>query len=72
MTSQPPSDAELAEIAGLAASATPGPWHVQHLDDDHAMSLRSYVPAAAARAGTRGQQFGTRCRWRQLSYAGSG
>jgi hypothetical protein len=39
MTSQPPSDAELAGIAGLAARATPGPWHVRHLDDDHAMSL---------------------------------
>jgi len=39
MTSQPPSEAELAEIADLTARATPGPWHVRHLDDDHAMSL---------------------------------
>jgi len=27
MTIQPPTDAELAAIADLAARATPGPWH---------------------------------------------
>jgi len=39
MTIQPPTDAELAAIADLAARATSGPWHVRHLDDEHAMSL---------------------------------
>lgn len=39
MTIQPPPDAELAEIADLAARATPGPWHVRLLDDEHAMNL---------------------------------
>jgi hypothetical protein len=36
MTIQPPSD---AEIADLATRATPGPWHVRQLDDEYAMSL---------------------------------
>ena len=39
MTIQPLSDAELTELADLAESATPGPWHVRQLDDEYAMSL---------------------------------
>jgi hypothetical protein len=35
-TTQPPSDAELAKLAGRA---TPGPWHVRSLDDQDSMSL---------------------------------
>lgn len=34
---------ELAEIAELAEHATPGPWYVRSLDDDHAMSLGNPV-----------------------------
>lgn len=33
------SESKLEEIANRAAAATPGPWFVQDLDDDHAMSL---------------------------------
>ncbi|TGB02586.1 hypothetical protein E2651_26750 [Streptomyces sp. MZ04] len=33
------TDDDLHDIAGIAAAATPGPWHVRQLDDDHAMSL---------------------------------
>jgi hypothetical protein len=33
------SDTELQELLELSRNATPTPWHVRHLDDDHAMSL---------------------------------
>ncbi|GIJ77038.1 hypothetical protein [Micromonospora phaseoli] len=33
------ADDELAEIEELCVAATPGPWFVRLLDDDHAMSL---------------------------------
>ena len=36
---EPLTDTELAAIAARAAAATPGPWHVRHLDDDHSMNL---------------------------------
>ncbi|MEV6205670.1 hypothetical protein [Kitasatospora sp. NPDC051914] len=36
---EPLADEELAEIEELAGAATPGPWHVRFLDDDHAMNL---------------------------------
>lgn len=39
MTTQPLSDSELTEIADLTARATPGPWYVRQLDDEHAMSF---------------------------------
>jgi hypothetical protein len=39
VTAEPMSEAELVEIADLAARATPGPWQVRFLDDVHAMSL---------------------------------
>src|SRR5262245_6821186 len=39
MTDDLVSEEELTEIAALAESATPGPWHVRSLDDDHAMNL---------------------------------
>ncbi|MEV0113080.1 hypothetical protein AB0H77_07470 [Streptomyces sp. NPDC050844] len=37
--SAPLTDDDLDGIAEIAAAATPGPWHVRQLDDDHAMSL---------------------------------
>lgn len=39
MTTEPLSDDELTELAELAEHATPGPWYVRDLDDEHAMSL---------------------------------
>lgn len=30
---------ELTEIEELCSAATPGPWFVRYLDDDHAMNL---------------------------------
>lgn len=36
---EPLTDSELAAIAARAAAATPGPWHVRHLDDDRSMNL---------------------------------
>ncbi|MEZ0095749.1 hypothetical protein [Streptacidiphilus sp. EB129] len=38
-TPEPLTDEELAEIEELAEAATPGPWHIRHLDDDFAMNL---------------------------------
>ncbi|MBN6054223.1 hypothetical protein JYK22_19935, partial [Nonomuraea sp. RK-328] len=38
-THEPPTDEELAAIEELAEAATPGPWFVRHLDDEHAMNL---------------------------------
>lgn len=35
----PLTDDDLDGIEEIAAVATPGPWHVRQLDDDHAMSL---------------------------------
>lgn len=32
------NEVDLAELAGLDAAATPGPWFVRQLDDAHAMS----------------------------------
>ncbi|MYX37025.1 MULTISPECIES: hypothetical protein [unclassified Streptomyces] len=40
MTSpEPLSDGELDELEELARAATPGPWFVRGLDDEHAMNL---------------------------------
>ncbi|MFC4033412.1 hypothetical protein ACFO3J_18270 [Streptomyces polygonati] len=40
MTStEPLSDGELDELDELARAATPGPWFVRGLDDEHAMNL---------------------------------
>ncbi|MEU9859164.1 hypothetical protein [Streptomyces sp. NPDC047974] len=40
MTSpEPLSDEELGELDELAQAATPGPWFVRGLDDEHAMNL---------------------------------
>ncbi len=40
MTSpEPLSDRELDELDELAQAATPGPWFVRGLDDEHAMNL---------------------------------
>lgn len=39
MTNDVLTDGELAAIEGRAAAATPGPWYVRQLDDDHAASL---------------------------------
>ena len=36
---EPLTEEELAAIEELAESATPGPWFVRYLDDDHAMNL---------------------------------
>jgi hypothetical protein len=33
------SDDELKDLLALSQKATPAPWYVRHLDDDHAMSL---------------------------------
>ncbi len=33
------TDQELDDLDELARAATPGPWHVRDLDDDHAMNL---------------------------------
>ncbi|MFE0131973.1 hypothetical protein ACFWY6_10410 [Streptomyces sp. NPDC059037] len=35
----PLTDDDLDGIEEIAAAATPGPWHMRQLDDDHAMSL---------------------------------
>lgn len=35
----PLSERELQEMAARAEAATPGPWHVRYLDDEHAMNL---------------------------------
>jgi hypothetical protein len=32
-------ESEIGEIEELCSAATPGPWFVRNLDDDHAMSL---------------------------------
>ncbi|MEV7197879.1 hypothetical protein AB0N81_39710 [Streptomyces sp. NPDC093510] len=32
-------DVDLEEIMEMCAAATPGPWYVRNLDDDHAMNL---------------------------------
>jgi hypothetical protein len=40
---KPPRDAltehELIAIEEIAAAATPGPWYIRYLDDDHAANL---------------------------------
>ncbi len=36
---EPLTEEELAGIEELLAAATPGPWYVRELDDDHAMCL---------------------------------
>ncbi|MFF7679061.1 hypothetical protein [Actinacidiphila glaucinigra] len=38
-TPEPLSDQELDDLEELAHAATPGPWFVRFLDDDHAMNL---------------------------------
>ncbi|MCX3064240.1 hypothetical protein [Streptomyces beihaiensis] len=38
-TPEPVTDEELDELDELAQAATPGPWFVRHLDDEHAMNL---------------------------------
>ncbi|MEU3849729.1 hypothetical protein [Streptomyces sp. NPDC029554] len=40
MTSDPaPDDLDLDTIEELCAAATPGPWFVRNVDDEHAMNL---------------------------------
>ena len=39
MTDQPLGDDQLREIEERAEAATPGPWQVRFLDDDHAANL---------------------------------
>lgn len=36
---EPITDKDLAEIEEIVEAATPGPWYVRFLDDDHAMNL---------------------------------
>jgi hypothetical protein len=57
MTIKRPPDAELAEIADLPARATPGPWHVRHLDDEHAMNLVAISTEPDTRLGERWPNF---------------
>lgn len=38
-STEPLSDGELDELDELARAATPGPWFVRGLDDEHAMNL---------------------------------
>ena len=56
-TTPPPSDAELAELAELAARATPGPWHVRSLDDQDSMSLVAVSTEADAGLGDHWPDF---------------
>jgi hypothetical protein len=39
MTSDPHLPLDLDEIEELSSAATPGPWFVRNLDDEHAMNL---------------------------------
>ncbi|MEV0319825.1 hypothetical protein ACIBKX_17005 [Streptomyces sp. NPDC050658] len=41
----------------IAAAATPGPWHVRQLDDDHAMSLVAVSTAPESGRGERWPDF---------------
>ncbi|MGN5382532.1 hypothetical protein ACQ4WX_51160 [Streptomyces lasalocidi] len=53
----PLTDEELAAIEERAEAATPGPWHVRQLDDDHAMSLVAVSTAAETGLGERWPGF---------------
>lgn len=55
--SEPLSDEYLAEIERRTASATPGPWYVRHLDDDHAMSLTAVSTVPDTGDGERWPDF---------------
>jgi len=43
-----PGDDELRTIEERAEAATPGPWHVRFLDDDHAANLVAVATAPDA------------------------
>ncbi|MQY03493.1 hypothetical protein [Actinomadura macrotermitis] len=55
--SEPLTDEELATIEELAEAATPGPWFVRNLDDDHAMSLVAISTAPDTGHGERWPGF---------------
>ncbi|GIJ07186.1 hypothetical protein ACFFMR_12770 [Micromonospora andamanensis] len=57
---RPLSDDELAVIDELSAAATPGPWFVRVLDDEHAMSLVAVSVVADDGRGARWPDFAAR------------
>jgi hypothetical protein len=57
MSTEPLSDAELMAIAERAGHASPGPWFVQLLDDEDAMSLVAVGTVPDAEQGSRWPDF---------------
>jgi hypothetical protein len=57
VTTEPLSDDELTELAELAEHATPGPWYVRDLDDEHAMSLVAVSTQPDTERGERWPDF---------------
>ncbi|THV30209.1 hypothetical protein [Glycomyces paridis] len=47
----------LQEIESCSAAATPGPWFVRFLDDDHAMSLVAVSTVESSSGGERWPDF---------------
>jgi hypothetical protein len=54
---QPLSDDDLAAIEQRAEAATPGPWHVRFLDDDHAANLVAVATTPDTGRGERWPDF---------------
>lgn len=54
------TDDDLNEIERRAAAATPGPWFVRQLDDDHAMSLVAVGTTPDTGQGERWPEFDSR------------
>ncbi|MFG2847832.1 hypothetical protein ACGF12_32375 [Kitasatospora sp. NPDC048296] len=57
ITADPLTDADLADIQERADAATPGPWYVQQLDDEFAMSLVAISTVADIGLGERWPDF---------------
>jgi hypothetical protein len=54
---EPITDEDLAEIEEIVEAATPGPWYVRFLDDDHAMNLVTVSTVPDAGRGERRPDF---------------
>lgn len=56
-TPEPLSDKELDELDELEQAATPGPWFVRSLDDEHAMNLVAVSTTPETGLGERWPRF---------------
>jgi len=54
---EPLIDEDLAAVEHRVRVASPGPWHVRHLDDDHAMSFTAVSTRPDTGKGERWPEF---------------